>query len=236
MYCIAICDDEQHFATKNASLLREGLKAEGIPFELDVYVNPAEMLQAIERGQQYHMLLLDIIMGEYNGIEIARILRAARYPAGIIFITASTDFVFDGYDVQATQYLLKPVDAQKLAAAILLDYNNRFAPVTLLMKKGAATKALPVADIFYIESKNKKVHIHLNDAHGDNPFKYNGKLSEVAPRLPEEFCTCHKSYIVNLRHATAVHRYYFILDSGQMVPVSKSRFKAAQQQFLNYLR
>lgn len=102
--------------------MSEILKISGIAFEIASFPSGEALLSHInEKSADFDMIFLDIFMKEINGIDTARAIRLTNDSTAIIFTTVSSQHVFSGYEVQALQYLLKPVNQQALAAALTVD-------------------------------------------------------------------------------------------------------------------
>jgi CheY-like chemotaxis protein len=127
LYRIAICDDEPLFAESLHSQVDDVLFRYEIQYCVTVFSDPRELLSELLRNPDaFHLVLLDIMMENMNGIDLARALRESKSRAGIIFITANSSFALEGYAVRPIQYLLKPADPVKLREAILCN------PVSLI--------------------------------------------------------------------------------------------------------
>ncbi|MDE7300372.1 MAG: LytTR family DNA-binding domain-containing protein, partial [Lachnospiraceae bacterium] len=109
MITIAICDDDN----SQISALKKMLTEWNSCTVINEY-SSAEQFLFHYPDASCHLLLLDIEMGDMNGMELARELRARGDMLPIIFITGFSEYIGDGYDVEALHYLLKPVDKRKL--------------------------------------------------------------------------------------------------------------------------
>lgn len=231
MYNIAICDDEQIFIDELQRQVNAILLPRDIEYTLTVFKDPGELMERMrEAPDAFHLLLLDIMLGEDNGVALAKELRRLKSRVGIIFITSSPAFALDGYAIRPIQYLLKPVEREKLSEAILYDYGQNFSEKRLLISAGLNTYSFAYADICYIEVFNHTLCIHKNTESMECP----GVLADFEQQLPAGFLRCHKSYIVNLDWVSDIRRYSFRLKNGDSVPISKVRFAEIQEAFVFY--
>lgn len=231
MYNIAICDDEPIFASDLQKQVNSILFSREIEYTLTVFQSPRELMAVMrEKPDAFQLVLLDIMLGEDNGIDIAKELRQQKSRVGIIFITSNPAFALDGYIVRPIQYLLKPVEREKLQEAILFDYDNNFTQKRLLISAGLHTYSFAYDEICYIEVFNHTLCIHKNTEAVECP----GVLADFEQLLPTSFLRCHKSYLVNMDQVSDVHRYTFKLKNGDNVPISKVRFAEIQQTFVSY--
>lgn len=91
--------------------MKSYLHNQGIKAKLFAYDNPDKLNSVIEsKALRFDIIFLDIIMGDMNGMTCARIIRQQDTLVKIIFLTSSTDYVYEGYEVNATGYLVKPIN------------------------------------------------------------------------------------------------------------------------------
>lgn len=231
MYRIAICDDEPLFAENLCRQVNDLLFRHEIDYSVTIFSDPGSLLSLLRREPDaFQLVLLDIMMGDVNGIDFARALRESKSRIGIIFITASPSFALEGYSVRPVQYLLKPVDPEKLKEAILFDYEQNFTRKRLLVTSGQKTFSLAFSDISFIEVYGHTLKIHTEKDTVECP----GALKELESTLPDCFLRCHKSYIVNLERVSDIKRYEFTLDTGSRVPIGKEKYFSVQNAFVSY--
>lgn len=231
MYKIAICDDESLIAKYNEDVVKKILNKNNIPHEIDVYNNMNDLIHEFKKDKnKYSLLLLDILLGEDNGIDLSRKLRKMGVKASIIFVTSSVEFAIDGYDVEAIKYIIKPINSSDLESVILKDYRNR--QQFCLLKVKSEKVAIRLSDIYYIESMNKDFVIHYKDSKNIYP----GKLSYIKEKVGEvDFVQVHRCYLINLRYVNEIKRNEVVLKNNEVVPLSKSRYKETQMQFMEWI-
>jgi len=173
-------------------------------------------------------------MPEINGIKVAEKIRREKKDIKIIFITSSTEHYSQAYDVFAFNYILKPLDKEKLyrildqaLSEIRREDNNR-----ILISYKSKVYSLDYRDILYIESRNKLILFHKTD--GDILQCY-GKLDMIEKVLPPEyFIRCHKSFIVNTSCVTEMGSNYFCINKV-VISISKKYLKLAKERYYEYL-
>ena len=114
---IAVCDDERAAADLIAGLARDWARGRGVEARVDTFASADALTFSLDDGVP-DVALLDIEMPGASGMELARLLRERGERTQVVFVTGIIDHVFDGYDVDAVSYLLKPVRAEKLFAAL----------------------------------------------------------------------------------------------------------------------
>ena len=230
MIRIAICDDND----KQISLLRRllGEWSADKPFALiiDEYISAESFLFSYP-DKPCDLILLDIEMKNISGIDLAKKLRAGGDMLPIIFITGYSDYMSDGFEVEALHYLLKPVDQAKLFE-VLNRYIRRHNPGNDIMLK-CEDKTLHISPdmIEYCEAVGKKTHVHLSDGRTLICETGIGNLMNI---LNDDFVFCHRSYIVNLRFVRSIGKTDVNLDSGCAIPLSRRLCKEVNDKFIGF--
>mgnify|MGYP000081444439 FL=1 len=115
MYHIVICDDEPIFLTQISEMIIDILASMGESCEIRKYTSISELKNTLQNTpKSCDILILDIMLGENNGISFAECLRDTENQIPVIFISSSKEFVFDAYSAEPVGYILKPVSRQKL--------------------------------------------------------------------------------------------------------------------------
>ena len=115
MLSIAVCDDEVVECCNMARKIKDILEEMKIPCIVRQFWSGEKLLQALEG---FDIVFLDIIMRDLDGMKTAQIFRKKAFDKILIFVSSSREYVFEAYDVEAFQYLLKPVDDRKLKSVL----------------------------------------------------------------------------------------------------------------------
>ena len=179
------------------------------------------------------LLLLDIEMGDMNGMELAHKLRRKGDMLPIIFITGYSEFMQDGYDVEALHYLLKPVDKDKLFAVLDRYASRHSADSRVIFSSGDESVCINADDIMYLEAFGKKTQITLR---GGKEIECTCGLSAAAEKLGENFVSCHRSYVVNLGFVRSISKTDVTLDNGRKIPLSRRQYDTVNKAFIGYYK
>ncbi len=232
MLWIAVCDDEIVECDKIAKKIREILTEIKVPCTIKQFYSGRDLLQSPE---SFDVIFLDIIMSGLDGMRTAQIVRKKAYDKILVFMSASRDYVFDAYDVEAFQYLLKPVDEKKLRSVlqrIVLKTQER-SQAFIIISRERQNKKLLLDEIFYFEIRGRMIDVHGTDG----VFSYYGQIGALEKELKEKgFCRCHKSYLVNLKHVDVYNRQEMVLDNGERIVIAKRRYEAFCGEILKYMR
>lgn len=215
---IAICDDcEADRDTINSALLafmsNEIISAYCI-FSFD------SAYRLLSSPEAFDLYLLDIMMPEMNGMDLAHKLRKNHPQCGIVFITSSSEFAVQGYSVNAIGYLLKPLCEQQIHDTFRRVF-DLYAPKTLALTINGSLVDIPIDTILFMESQLRHTMVFLKN--GDTIF-LRRKLEDVwnEARFHKAFARCHKSFVVNLDHAIQLENQAFRLINGAEIPISRS--------------
>lgn len=113
-YKIAICDDSAPDREYLLNLVKRWAKNCGHQVQISLFTSAEHFLFSYEEEKDFDILLLDIEMGDMDGVTMAKKLRQENHAIQIIFITGYSDYIAEGYEVAALHYLMKPVREEKL--------------------------------------------------------------------------------------------------------------------------
>ena len=232
MLSIAVCDDEIQECCRIADRIREVLEEMKISCTIRQYNSGRELLRAQE---DFDIIFLDIIMRDLDGIQTAQLVRGKAYDRILIFLSSSRDYVFDAYDVEAFQYLLKPLDGHKLRKVLeaAVRKTQKQSREFILVSKGRQTRKLFLDDISYFEIRGRVIEVHGREG----IFTYYEQIGILEKNLQGKgFFRCHKSYLINLKHVDSYNRQEVILDQGERVAVAKRRYDQYCMEILDYMR
>lgn len=230
----AVVEDDENYRY----LIRDYLERYGKENDLDIriglYTDGTELVNAY--SCDWDLILMDVDMPKLDGISAARMIREKDKEVQIIFITNLAQYAIKGYEVDALDYVLKPVEyyplALKLGKAVRIIRRNedRFL---LLNREGDVLK-LPLKRLYYIEVFSHQLCYHTMD--GDIVMTGNKSLTSVEKELEGAgFVRCHNAYLVNLRYVDGVEGNE-VLAAGKRLPVSRNRRKGLMQALLEYAR
>ena len=236
MIKIAICDDEANIRAYLISLIR----AQSCPCEIVEYASAGDCLADT---QEIDLLFLDIELNTdrsgLDGMALARKIRerATVTQPVIIFVTGYERYVFDAFDVGAFQYLLKPVDEEKFAqvfarAVAQIGTTKEKLGRVLTLQSANTSKTVPLDSIYYIESNNHKVELHLKNGE----FACYAKIGDLELELQDQFFRIHKGYLVNLSYVAGYSKRSLTLTNGEELLLSKYKYQDFVKAYLHFLK
>ncbi len=213
-------------------MVQKILDEERIDAPISCYEDAADLLRAIEAGRTFHILLLDVLMDEMDGIALAAALRAQESAAAIIFISVSMEMALRGYEVSASRYLAKPVEEEKLREALLFCCKSHIRQRKLLLSTSKGQRKVDPSTIICAESQSRSILLTLPS----EQISVSMKISDLSEMLPKkQFVFCHRTILVNLDYVVYIRHGELEMKNGQHFPLSKYRFAEVQAQFLSHL-
>lgn len=230
MLLIAIVDDDPKDAEALRACAEEYCQKNDHAAVIKVFHDGLELIRSSEA---YDIVFLDIQMKKLDGLETARFIRKISKENVLIFVTNMAQFAIKGYEVDALDFILKPVNMASIEyvmdkAMRRLDGGGQ---ALFSLKTADGTISLSANDIIYVEVFDHNLVYHT--ARGE--YTVRGRLSDVSEKLsPNRFVTCNRSFIVNLRHVSNVTADYLLIGDTR-ISVSKSHRKELMKRFSNYL-
>ena len=227
---IAICDDEKVQQDLLKNYIEEWAIENAEKIVINCFQSAEQFLFSWEEDMAYDLLVLDVEMGEMNGMELARKLRSQENEVPILFVTGYEKYMAMGYEVSALHYLLKPVRKEKLWEQLCRIRNSRKNMEKLWMQTAEGSIVVPVEHIWYIEADRHNCILHYADK--EQMIKHT--LSYVAKLLEhrKELVACHRSILVNLQHVSMIVKNELVMDNGERLPISRSMTGNVNQAFI----
>ena len=231
---IAICDDELPYLEETERLLKQWADQRGVDIALYRFSNGDDLIQA---HQTYCMdlVILDIIMPLLNGMDTARELRQDHQSVPIIFLTSSREYAVDSYEVKALNYLIKPLEADRL-----FDVLDDFWETTHIAREFFAAQTdtgfcrITLEDVDYLEAQNKRVLVSLSNDTDIEIRELFSKCEKIFT-LEKGFFKCHRSYIVNLNHVEQFTKTQISTKNGTNIPISRNNYAAFKEAYFSYM-
>lgn len=218
MLQLAVCDDEKIFRSDLKRIIGTELELCGIDYHIEEFSSGEELLSGLERSE-CQILFLDIEMKGMDGVAAARKLRENNRQMEIIFVTSYADFVFQGYEVRALNYILKPYEPEKIAAVlhVALEELDVEAEKYYVIEQKSGSIRLPLSSVKYFASDRRTVHAVTTG----EEYTFYEKLSDLETRLPEAFVRIHNRYLVHMKYLEAIRQNTAVV-AGEELPVSRS--------------
>lgn len=232
---IAVCDDEKNIRSYLVSLIKKQDKG----CSITEYASADEYLSD---GKEHDLVFLDIEMGgsgaDLDGMGLARHIRgmeSQKQPI-IIFVTGYEKYIYDAFGVGAFQYLIKPVDEQKFAevfgrAAGQIAAEAEQRKKKLVIRHGGVGKAIPLNDIYYMESRNHNIVLYLKSGN----IEYYAKIRDLEEELAGQFYRIHRGYLINFFHVEGYNKTEVRMANGDKLLLSRYKYDGFVQAYMDYI-
>lgn len=189
------------------------------------FESPLEGLSFL-KSTPVDLLFLDIQMPDLKGTDFAELI--AKSSTKVIFTTAYSEYALKGFELNALDYLLKPITFNRFLSAVE-KFPKREVPdqdytKPIVIKSGYDLYKVSPQEMLYIESNGEYVHYHLENG---KKITANQSLSKLLPTLPDFFLRVHRSYIVNGQHVSSL-KGRKLLIKDLTIPVSDSYYEAVK--------
>jgi two-component system response regulator LytT len=224
MLHVLVVDDEAPALEEQAYLLRRDSRV----LDVTTAASGEEALRALERDS-FDAVFLDIRMPGLDGLDVGRLIARFAHPPDIVFVTAFEDFALDAFELEATDYVLKPVRAERLAEAVRRVAERRM-PATAVADLPDEIIAVELAglvdyvnrsDVVWVEAQGDYARLHT----AERSHLVRVSLTELEERWREAgFMRIHRSHLVSLRHVEQVRLdggRWTVQVAGQVLTVSR---------------
>lgn len=230
MIKIAIVEDEDLYVQQFTGYLKEYQKTCEEELDITVYRDGDGIVENYKA--QFDIILMDIQMRFMDGMSAAEEIRKVDSEVVIMFITNMTQYAIRGYEVDALDYILKPVSyfafTQKLGRAIARISRRNDQQITISVKGGIVR--LKVSDIYYVESVGHNLIYHGTLGDYTSP----GTMKQAEESLTGSgFSRANKCYLINMKHVDGIRDKCAIVH-GQSLQISRPRLNVFMQDLTKY--
>ena len=232
MYQIALVEDEQPAADALTSFITRYGEERGEQFEVTHFTNAIDFEVTRRR---FDLVFMDIQMPGINGMEAARLLRTFDAETPIIFVTNLAQYAVKGYEVDALDFMVKPVGYYDFSLRMEKALRKLSANVgrTIPVTTTDGVRVVPLARLDYVEVRNHDLIFHVAD---DEPLRVRGNLSAFErENAGGPLLRISKSVVVNMERIDWVRGYDLRTLSGDMLRISRSNKRAATEAITSYL-
>ena len=224
---VCLIEDDDKEAKITEDCLKRFFDRENHELELTRYETADKFFASDPDIDRVNLFLLDIIMdNSINGVDAARKIREVNKEVTIMFITKTGQYAINGYEVDAIDYVLKPIvyedfvlKLRKAMRYILLHSNK-----TIIFNTQEGMIKIKENKIFYIEVIRHYLSVH--SAIGE--FSVRGTMRDCEATMSKNFARCNNSFLVNLRYVEQI-KGNEVLVHGELIPISRAR----KNEFIN---
>lgn len=232
MISVAIVEDDEQYAV----ILKEYLKKYEEEYREAIDVTRFEDGDEIVEiyRSQFDIILMDIEMRFMNGMEAAKKIREKDSQVIIIFITNMASYAIMGYEVDALDYVLKPISyfafSQRLNRAVKRMKRRKEKFIAVNTKNGV--HRIPVSGLCWVESQGHRLTYHTKEGEYESTTSSMKELEQDLGTV--NFFRCNKCYLINLFFVTGIDENDVLLN-GQRIQISRSKKGDLKKAFLEYM-
>ena len=237
MLKIAVCDDDVAELSNIISIINDykAIQRDKHIVESTAFHSAVDLVSAMESGQRYDLVILDILMPFLTGMEAAKEIRQFNQDAKIIFATSSTEFAVESYSVDAYYYALKPIWKEKLFILLdkVLSESETNTGSSILIKSKEGLTRIYINRLEFAEVIGRTIHFHITDG---TVIETVGAMTKLEKELLSKPCFIkpHRSYIINMDHIDTLGQREIIMQSRSSVPIAKANFGAIKSAYISY--
>ncbi|MDR1092838.1 MAG: LytTR family DNA-binding domain-containing protein [Clostridiales bacterium] len=232
MINIAVVEDEDDAAELLTGFLKKYQKEKGVQFGIARFKDAFDFLDKYK--QLFDIVFMDIKMPGINGMQAAYKIRKFDKQAVLIFVTSLAQFAVKGYEVDALNYIVKPVQYEKLSFVITkaVGIVNTNAETEVAIPQNDGIIRVSSKEIHYIEVSGHKLSYHTERA----VLNGYGSLSGLEQSLrSRNFMRCNSCYLVNPKHIVSVSGQEVKMRNGDILKISQPKRKAFLNGLANWL-
>lgn len=238
---IIILDDQIEQIHIIKQLCNEYYSTNEVKVDIQTYSNPDEFLKS--NYLDIDLLLLDIEMPNRSGLEIAHKVRSMNKRCFICFITNYSDYMYESYDVHAFDYIMKPIEKERMFKLLneVTKYQNYRMTNNKKTNLNTSNGELCIDQnkILYFEYHdkfrdlfNRVVILHTID----KKYVLKERIKDIMDKVePDIFISPHKSFIINMDYIKQISRNEIIMQNNDMIPLSQKRAAHVRKKFTHYI-
>lgn len=234
MYHVAICDDQKEEIQYMKRLIESSVYGNQVTFY--EYASGEALIEDMEKGERYDLLIIDIQLKGMDGYQTARVFRES-FPNAVLVLCSGLFYPTpESFKVLPYRYLLKSYTEERMKEeldAILDKMQENHIATYVVGKKNNNLVKINAKDIWYIELARRKSILHCNLDREDEVYTSGEKLDELYEQLEDSgFLYAHNSYLVNIQHVIAVGTKELQMDNGMKLTIARSKAKKFQEVFV----
>lgn len=233
IYNVAIVEDEPTHLNALKDMLERYKRENGITLNVTSYRDIETFL--FEYKNCFDIVFMDIELPGMNGMDGARRLREIDPVVVLIFVTNMAQFAVQGYEVDALDYILKPVIYKNFAIKCdrALNVINLRPDKHVVVYGENNINRMSVNDIIYVEVRGHHMNFHLSNG---NVVDVCGVLSKLADELKDYgYARCNSCYLLNMKYIKEINSSSVIMISGDELLISRRRRKGFLNEFASYV-
>ena len=231
MIKLLICDDDKYMLNELHTYIDEYMSAHEINCNIKQTDSASEIMKDVE---YFDIAVLDIQIGNINGVDIEAKLKEINPNISLFFITNYSDYQYNAMDLQPFRFLTKPFDKKRLFTGLdrAMEFINE-SYANVFVANGNAIRKICINDIIYVKRENRKViMVTVNEK-----FTVRESLNEWEERLKEKyFYKLHNSFIVNIHWIREYMYSEVTMENNEKISIAPRRRTEFRHFWFEYMR
>lgn len=235
-----LCDDDWEDLQDLKGLVEQHWRKRELPApEIHLTQSSTDLIRRIQNGEHYDVFLLDVMMAEEDGIDVARAIRENGRKSIIIYVTSSPEFALGAFGVHASGYLLKPVAETMFDECMDFALERMFpsGESIILIKSRDGIVNINTDRLMFVQNVSRVMRIYMADGEVVESVYIRQTFEEELKELFKNvrFIQPHKSFVINLDYVEKMLLHDFVMRGGTVVPISRNNLTATKKRYLEYL-
>lgn len=227
---IAICDDSAQDAQFVQHIVSNWAASKGLELQALTFPSAESFLFHYTEDKNFDILLLDVEMGDMDGVTMAKRIRQDNETVQIVFITGYSDYIAEGYEVAALHYLMKPVKEDKLYAVLDRALEKRKQDERCLnLELSGEMVRIPFYEIRYLNVQKNYVTVHAKQ-----DYTLKRSFGEFEKELDSRFSRVGRAMILNLKHIRRVTKTEVHLSDGTVLPLPRGAYEPLNRAIITH--
>lgn len=231
---IAVCDDDIAELNNICEILNNYFEEKKYDIYISKFGSSVELASIIQK-EKFDIYILDIVMPVLSGMNLATEIRSFDKASDIIFLTSSPEFAVESYCVKATDYILKPVDKNRLLNSIneIAEKRKYEQEKYVVIKSNIGVHKIMLSNIICVEAQKHHVIYHLKN---DEKIECTDKFSNVCEFLlnNHEFILVHRSFLVNMNYIRHINATDIYMQNSLIIPLAQRRVADIKRHYLAF--
>lgn len=236
MVFLAVCDDEQSVLDGAKTIIKNLVNKNKLELQDHYFLSAVDLLKKKKLIQKLDILFLDVCMPDLKGLEAAEIIRNINQEVRIIFFSSSPDFVFDSFQVNPTNYLLKDQMTDESFSEEIMKYYNDITKEkkeVFICNSMHKQVIIETKDLIAIEVIARKTVVYTST----QEFTCYGSITKIYDELKYlGFYMINRSCIVNLRYVAKINAAEAIMVNNTRFQISLRKTRDFENSLIKYLK
>ena len=239
---ILICDDNKDIVVQEEFVIEEAMSAIKKHGNIQTFTSAQECLETVKKNPKaYGVIFLDIEMPYISGLELGKKIKEINPIIQVVFVTSFEKYSLSAYEVHPFHYIVKPLRVEKVKEILLsiIQYEKNEGTDKSLKIRVEINRdiiLIPAKSIQFIEKEKNICNIITESREYQAYTSLNDLEEQIAKLNIKELYRCHQSFVVNLKYVQKYEGSKFVLENGNIIPISRGKKAEAKTKFYDMLR